>query len=141
MADDYFDLEKIVSNKSEKVDDELDRLDREVRRLTKGTASVMLYPISSDAANIFFDGNEQDESYYILLKYQNPKTNSAVRNRFAVISYTEFYPAYIKPLKLEKCDVVKCNDETDLRKILKNIVNDDTVIRSIRNAIRINEEK
>ena len=141
MADDYFDLEKIMSTKSEKVDNELDRLDKEVRRLTKGTASVMLYPISSDAANIFFDGNEQDESYYILLAYKNPKTNSTVRNRFAVISYTEFYPAYIKPLKLEKCDVVKCNDETDLRKILKNIVNDDTVIRSIRNAIRIHEEK
>ena len=141
MADDYFDLEKIMSTKSEKVDNELDRLDKEVRRLTKGTASVMLYPISSDAANIFFDGNEQDESYYILLAYKNPKTNSQAHNRFAVISYTEFYPAYIKPLKLEKCDVVKCNDETDLRKILKNIVNDDTVIRSIRNAIRIHEEK
>lgn len=141
MADDYFDLEKIMSNKSEKVDDELDRLNREVCRLTKGAASVMLYPISEDAARIFFDGNEQDESYYILLAYKNPKTNSTVRNRFAVISYTEFYPAYIKPLKLEKCDVVKCNDETDLRKILKTIVNDDTVIRSVRNAIRINEEK
>ena len=98
MADDYFDLEKIMSNKSEKVDDELDRLNREVCRLTKGAASVMLYPISEDAARIFFDGNEQDESYYILLAYKNPKTNSTVRNRFAVISYTEFYPAYIKPL-------------------------------------------
>ena len=140
MADDYFDLEKIMSAKSEKVDDELDRLNNEVCRLTKGTASVRLQPISDDEARIFFDDNEQDESYYILLTYRNPKTNSTVRNKFAIISYTEFYPAYIKPLKLENCDIVKCNDETDLRKILKKIVNDDTVIRSVRNAIRVIEE-
>jgi len=141
MADDYFDLEKIMSTTSDKVDNELDRLNNEVCRLTKGTASVMLQPITDDEARIFFDGDEQDESYYILLKYQNTKTNSTVRNIFAAISYTEFYPAYIKPLKLENCDVVKCNNEKDLRKILRNIVNDDTVIRSVRNAIRILEEK
>ena len=141
MADDYFDLEKIMSTTSDKVDNELDRLNNEVCRLTKGTASVMLQPITDDEARILFDGDEQDESYYILLKYQNTKTNSTVRNIFAAISYTEFYPAYIKPLKLENCDVVKCNNEKDLRKILRNIVNDDTVIRSVRNAIRILEEK
>lgn len=141
MDDNYFDLDKIMSTTSDKVDDELDRLNNEVCRLTKGTASVMIQPISDDEARIFFDGDEQDESYYILLKYQNPKTHSTVRNKFAAISYTEFYPAYIKPLKLENCDVVKCNNEKDLRKILKKIVNDDTVIRSVRNAIRILEEK
>ena len=140
MADDYFDLEKIMSTKSEKVDDELDRLNHEVCRITKGMASVMLYPIIDDEARMFFDGDEQDESYYILLTYKNPKTKSTVRNRFAAISYTEFYPAYVKPLKLENCDVVKCNNETDLRNILRNIVNDDTVIRSVRNVIRIIEE-
>lgn len=141
MADDYFDLEKIMSTTSDKVDDELDRLNNEVCRLTKGTASVMLQPITDDEARIFFDGDEQDESYYILLKYKNTKTESTVRNIFAAISYTEIYPAYVKPLKLENCDVVKCNNEKDLRKILKKIVNDDTVIRSVRNAIRILEEK
>ena len=141
MADDYFDLEKIMSTTSEKVDDELDRLNNEVCRLTKGTASVMLQPISDDEARIFFGGDEQDESYRILLTYRNPKTESTVRNIFAAISYTEFYPAYIKPLKLENCDVVKCNNEKDLRKILRKIVNDDTVIRSVRNAIRILKEK
>lgn len=141
MADDYFDLEKIMSPKSQKVDDELDRLNNEVCRITKGTASVMLQPISDDEARIFFDGDEQDESYYILLKYQNPKTNSTVRNKFAAISYTEFYPAYVKPLKLDNCDVVKCNNEKDLRKVIRKIVNDDTVIRSVRNAIRVSEEK
>lgn len=141
MADDYFDLEKIMSTTSDKVDDELDRLNNEVCRLTKGTASVMLQPITDDEARIFFGGDEQDESYRILLTYRNPKTESTVRNIFAAISYTEFYPAYVKPLKLENCDVVKCNNEKDLRKILRKIVNDDTVIRSVRNAIRILNEK
>lgn len=140
MADDYFDLEKIMSTTSEKVDEELDRLNNEVCRLTKGTASIMLQPITDDEARIFFDGDEQDESYRILLTYKIPKTASTVRNIFAAISYTEFYPAYIKPLKLENCDLVKCNNEKDLRKILRKIVNDDTVIRSVRNAIRILEE-
>lgn len=141
MADDYFDLEKIMSTTSEKVDDELDRLNNEVCRLTKGTASVMLQPITDDEARIFFGGDEQDESYRLLLTYKNPKTESTVRNIFAAISYTEFYPAYVKPLKLENCDVVKCNNEKDLRKIIRKIVNDDTVIRSVRNAIRILNEK
>lgn len=141
MADDYFDLEKIMSTTSDKVDDELDRLNNEVCRLTKGTASVMLQPITDDEARIFFGGDEQDESYRILLTYRNPKTESTVRNIFAAISYTEFYPAYVKPLKLENCDVVKCNNEKDLRKIIRKIVNDDTVIRSVRNAIRILNEK
>lgn len=140
MSDDYFDLEKIMSNTSEKVDKELDRLNNEVYRLTKGTASVMLQPITDDEARIFFDGDEQDETYRILLTYKIPKTESTVRNIFAAISYTEFYPAYIKPLKLKNCDVVKCNNEKDLRKILRKIVNDDTVIRSVRNAIRILKE-
>ena len=148
MSDDYFDLEKIMSNTSEKVDEELDRLNNEVYRLTKGTASVMLQPITDDEARIFFDGDEQDETYRILLTYKIPKTESTVipktestvRNIFAAISYTEFYPAYIKPLKLKNCDVVKCNNEKDLRKILRKIVNDDTVIRSVRNAIRILKE-
>jgi hypothetical protein len=141
MADDYFDLEKIMSPTSQKVDDELDRLNNEVCRITEGTASVMLQPISDDEARLFFDGDEQDESYYILLKYQNPKTNSTVRNKFAAISYTEFYPAYVKPLKLENGDVVKCNNEKDLRKIIRKIVNDDTVIRSVRNVLRILKDK
>lgn len=141
MADDYFDLEKIMSPTSQKVDDELDRLNNEVFRITKGTASVMLQPIIEDEARLFFDGDEQDETYYILFKYQNPKTNSTVRNKFAAISYTEFYPAYVKPLKLENCDVVKCNNEKDLRKIIRKMVNDDTVIRSVRNAIRVSKDK
>lgn len=141
MADDYFDLEKIMSPTSQKVDDELDRLNNEVFRITKGTASVMLQPIMEDEARLFFDGDEQDETYYILFKYQNPKTNSTVRNKFAAISYTEFYPAYVKPLKLENCDVVKCNNEKDLRKIIRKMVNDDTVIRSVRNVLRILEDK
>jgi hypothetical protein len=141
MSNDYFDLEKIMSPTSQKVDDELDRLNNEVWRITEGTASVMLQPISEDEARIFFDGDEQDESYYILLKYQNPKTNSTVHNKFAAISYTEFYPAYVKPLKLETCDVVKCNNEKDLRKIIRKMVNDDTVIRSVRNVLRILEDK
>ena len=141
MAADYFDLEKIMSTTSEKVDDELDRLNNEVCRLTKGTASVMLQPIMEDEARLFFDGDEQDETYYILLKYQNPKTNTTVRNKFAAISYTEVYPAYVKPLKLENCDVVKCNNEKDLQKILRKIVNDESVTRSIRNVLRILEDK
>ena len=140
MANDYFDLEKIMSTTSEKVDDELDRLNNEVFRITKGTATVMLQPITDDETRIFFNGDAQDESYRILLTYKNPKTNSMVRNIFAAISYTEFYPAYVKPLKLKNCDVVKCDNETDLRKILKTIVNDETVIRSVRNAIRILKE-
>ncbi len=141
MANDYFDLEKIMCPTSQKVDDELDRLNNEVFRITEGTASVMLQPISEEEARIFFDGDEQDESYYILLKYQNPKTNSTVRNKFAAISYTEFYPAYVKPLKLENSDVVKCNNEKDLRNIIRKIVNDDTVIRSVRNVLRILKDK
>lgn len=140
MADDYFDLEKIMSPTNEKVDDELDRLNNEVCRLTKGTASVMLQPITDDEARLFFDGNEQDESYRILFTYRNPKTDSMVRNRFAAISYAEVYPAYVKPLKLENCEVVKCNNEKDLRKILRKMVNDDSVIRSVRNAIRLIKE-
>jgi hypothetical protein len=81
MSNDYFDLEKIMSPTSQKVDDELDRLNNEVWRITEGTASVMLQPISEDEARIFFDGDEQDESYYLLLKYQNPNTNSTVHNK------------------------------------------------------------
>lgn len=141
MDNDYFDLEKLMSTTGEDVDDELDRFNNEVFRITKGTASVMRQPITAAEAKTFFGDDKQDESYRILLTYTNPKTESTVRNIFAAISYTEIYPAYVKPLKLKKCEVVKCNNADDLRKILRKMVNDDTVIRSVRNAIRISEDK
>ncbi len=141
MDNDYFDLEKLMSTTSERVDDELDRFDNAVCHITKGVASVMRQPITPDEAKTFFGGDKQDESYRILLTYKNPKTNSTVRNIFAAISYTADYPAYVKPLKLENCDVVKCDNQNDLREILRKMVNDDTVIRSVRNAIRVSKDK
>lgn len=141
MASDYFDLEKLARLRKEKVDDELDRLDNEVRRLTKGVAKIVLQPIIEDESRIFFNDDEQDENYRIVLIYTNPKTKSPVRNKFAAISYAEFYPVYVKPLNLGNCEVVKCDSPSELRKILKTMVNDDSVLRSMRIAIKCSEQK
>ena len=135
MTDDYFDLEKIMSKQFEKVDDELNNLDAEVFRITKNNASIVLNPISYDEARVFFKNNIQDEYYKLILKYTNKKINGTSRNQFAAITYSEYYPAYILPLKMENSKVIKCNTPKELREALKTIVNDDTVIRSIRCAI------
>lgn len=139
MVSDYFDLEKLEELSKEKVDDELDRLNNEVCRLTKGVASIVLQPIMAEESRIFFNDDEQDENYRLVLTYTNPKTKSPVRNKFAALSYSEVYPVYVKPLKLENCELVKCNSPKELRKILKTMVNDDSVIRSMRIAIKCSE--
>lgn len=144
MASDYFDLEKLENLErlsKEKVDDELDRLNDEVCRLTKGVAKIVLQPIIEEESRIFFNDDAQDENYRIVLTYTNTKTKSAVRNKFAALSYSEFYPVYVKPLKLENCELVKCNSPKELRKILKTMVNDDSVLRSMRLAIKCSEQK
>lgn len=134
--DSYFDIDKLMAEVAAgRVDDELDLLNNEVCRLTNGNAALRLQPISQDEANCLFGDNVSDESYYLVLTYTNKKlNNSTVRNRFAFVSYAEFYPVYVKPIKLDNTDVIKCANQQEFRKMLKKLVNEESVIRSMRLA-------
>ena len=134
--DTYFDVDKLMAEVAAgKVDDELDLLNNEVCRLTNGNGALRLQPISQDEATCLFDDKVSDESYYLVLTYTNKKLNNTqVRNRFAFVSYAEFYPVYVKPIKLDNTDVVKCVNQKEFRKMLKKLVNEESVIRSMRLA-------
>lgn len=135
-TDSYFDIDKLMAEVAAgRVDDELDLLNNEVCRLTNGNAAIRLQPISQDEANCLFGDNVSDESYYLILTYTNKKLNNTqVRNRIAFLSYTECYPVYVKPIKLDNIDVVKCSNQKEFRKMLKKLVNEQSVIGSMRLA-------
>lgn len=141
MASDYFDMEKLASLSTERVDDELDRLNNEVCRLSNGVAKIVLQPIMEYDSRKFFGDDKQDDNYRLVLTYTNQKAKSTVCNKFAAISYSEFYPVYLKPLKLGNGKLVKCDSSQELRKMLKTMVNDESVLRSMRIAIQCSEQK
>lgn len=142
MKDDYFDLEKIMDESSDKVDDELDNLNNEVHMITNGIGSVRLTPIFDDEAKVLFRNNLQimDENYYLVFCYTNEKTNSPVRNKFAALSYAETYPVLVKPLKVNRAEKMISNQK-ELHEYLKELVNDESVLRSVRMAMRQGEKK
>lgn len=142
MKDDYFDLEKIMDESSDKVDDELDNLNNEVCRITNGIGSVRLTPIFDDEAKVLFRNNLQimDENYYLVFCYTNKKMNSPVRNKFAALSYAETYPVLVKPLKVNRAEKMISNQK-ELHEYLKELVNDESVLRSVRMAMRQGENK
>lgn len=142
MKDDYFDLEKLMDESSDKVDDELDNLNNEVCRLTNGIGSVRLTPIFDDEAKVIFKNNWQimDENYYLVFCYTNEKTNSPVRNKFAALSYVETYPVLVKPLKVNRAEKMISNQK-ELHEYLKELVNDESVLRSVRMAMRQGEKQ
>jgi len=82
-----------------------------------------------------------DENYYLTFLYNNTKINSPVRNKFAVLSYAETYPVLVQSLKTEDSEVVKINNQKEFHKILKELVNDDSVLRSVRSAMNQKEAK
>ena len=142
MKDDYFDLDKIMDESSDKVDDELDNLNNEVCKITNGVGSIRLMPIFDDEAKILFrnDMHVMDETYYLVFCYTNEKMNSQVYNKFAVISYAETYPVLIKPLKVNRPEKM-ISKQKDLHEYLKELVNDESVLRSVRMAMRQGEKK
>lgn len=141
MKDDYFDVETIMKLSLEEVDKELDSLNDEVYRITKGVGCMQLSPLHEEEAKIFFGDDALDENYYLLFKYTNDKTHTAVRNKFVALSYSETYPVLAKPLKTANTDVVKFDNSKDFHKFLKKIVNDESVLRSIRIALKQAEDK
>lgn len=142
MKDDYFDLEKLMDESSDKVDDELDNLNNEVCGITKGVGHISLMPHIDDEAKVLFRNNLQvmDENYYLVFCYTNEKTNSPVRNKFAALSYAETYPVLIKPLKVNRAEKMISNQK-ELHEYLKELVNDESVLRSVRMAMRQGEKK
>lgn len=139
MKNDYFDIEKLMDDSFEKVDDELDRLNREVYRITKGIGRMTLEPIHEVQANYYFNDEPMDENYYLNFSYNNTKIGSPVRNRFAVLSYAETYPVLVKSLKTEDSEVIRINNPTEFHNILKKLVNDDSVLHSVRSAMNQKE--
>lgn len=140
MENDYFDIEKLTNPCYEEVEKELDLLNDEVCRITNGVGKIRLQPISDDEAKLYFNDDIMDENYYLVFTYTNKKTNSQVRNKFAVLSYAEVYPVLVKPLKIEK-SVESYGNPKALRGILKTLVNDESVLRSVRLAIKQSKEK
>jgi len=142
MKDDYFDLEKLMDESSDKVDDELDNLNKEVCGITNGVGHIRLMPLIDDEAKVLFRNNLQvmDENYYLVFCYTNGKTNSPVRNKFAALSYAETYPVLIKPLKVNRSEKI-INNQKELHEYLKELVNDESVLRSVRMAMRQGEKK
>lgn len=142
MKDDYFDLEKLMDESSDKVDDELDNLNNEVCKITHGVGSIRLMPLYDDEAKVLFKNDMQvmDETYYLVFCYTNEKVKSQVRNKFAVLSYAETYPVLIKPLKVNRPEKMISNQKA-LHEYLKELVNDESVLRSIRMAMRQGEKK
>lgn len=142
MKDDYFDLEKLMDTSSNKVDDELDNLNNEVFGITNGVGSIRLTPICDDEAKVLFRNNWQimDEAYYLVFCYTNEKTHSPVRNKFAALSYAETYPVLIKPLKVTRPEKM-INNQKELHEYLKELVNDESVLRSVRLAMRQGKKK
>lgn len=138
MKNDYFDLDKIMDESSDKVDDELDNLNNEVCGITHGVGHMSLMPLIDDETKVLFRNNLQvmDENYYLVFCYTNEKTNSPVRNKFAALSYAETYPVLIKPLKVNRAEKMK-----ELHEYLKELVNDESVLRSVRMAMRQGEKK
>jgi len=141
MKNDYFDMAKLLDSSSEKVDDELDRLNSEVCGITKGVGRMTLQPIHELEAEHYFGDDAMDENYYLIFSYNNTKINSPVRNKFAVLSYAETYPVLVQSLKTEDSEVVKINNQKEFHKILKELVNDDSVLRSVRSAMNQKEAK
>ena len=142
MKNDYFDLDKIMNESSDKVDDELDNLNNEVCKITKGVGSIRLMPMYDDEAKVLFRNDMQimDETYYLVFCYTNEKVKSQVRNKFAAISYAETYPVLIKPLKVNRPEKMISNQK-GLHEYLKELVNDESVLRSVRMAMRQGEKK
>jgi hypothetical protein len=143
MKDDYFDIEKLMDESSDKVNDELDNLNNEVCRITNGVGSIRLMPVIGDEEKVLFRNYRQvmDETYYLVFCYTNEKTNSQVRNKFAVLSYAETYPVLIKSLKSTPCPEMMVNSQKELHEYLKELVNDESVLRSVRMAMRQGEKK
>ena len=141
MKNDYFDLKKLMDDSSEKVDDELDNLNNEVCAITNGVGRMTLQPIHEVEADHYFDDEAMDENYYLIFSYNNTKIGSPVRNRFAVLSYAETYPVLVKSLKTEDSEVIRINNQKEFHKILKKLVNDDSVLRSVRSARNQKEAK
>jgi len=143
MKDDYFDIEKLLDESSDKVDDELDNLNNEVCKITNGVGSIRLMPLYDDEVRVTFKNENQimDENYYLVFVYNNKKANNApVRNKFAALSYAETYPVLIKPLKVNRAEKMISNQK-DLHEYLKELVNDESVLRSVRMAMRQGEKK
>lgn len=143
MKDDYFDIEKLMDESSDKVNDELDNLNNEVCRITNGVGSIRLMPVIGDEVKVLFRNYRQviDETYYLVFCYTNEKTNSQVRNKFAALSYAETYPVLIKSLKSTPCPEMVVNSQKELHEYLKELVNDESVLRSVRMAMRQGEKK
>jgi hypothetical protein len=141
MKNDYFDLKKLMDDSSDKVDDELDNLNNEVCSITKGVGRIVLHPLHTLEAEHYFGDKMMDENYYLTFLYNNTKINSPVRNKFAVLSYAETYPVLVQSLKTEDSEVVKINNQKEFHKILKELVNDDSVLRSVRSAMNQKEAK
>lgn len=141
MKNDYFDLEKIMDESSDKVDDELDNLNNEVCGITNGVGHMSLIPFSDEVKMLFKNSWQvMDENYYLVFCYTNEKTNTPVRNKFAALSYAETYPVLVKPLKVNKAEKMISNQK-ELHEYLKELVNDESVLRSVRMAMRQGEKK
>ena len=141
MKNDYFDMVKLLDSSSEKVDDELDRLNNEVCGITKGVGHMTLQPIHELEAEHYFGDDAMDENYYLIFSYNNTKIGTPVRNKFAVLSYAETYPVLVQSLKTEDSEVYKITNRKDFHDHLKKLVNDDSVLRSVRGAMRQKEAK
>lgn len=135
---DYFDektLNKITESIS--VDEILEEMALELRKITNGKADISLTRISIDETKKLFGEHHFEEGYYVYIRYTKNKEQK--RNRFCAISYIESYPLFAINLK-EKFSIPKRIETCEqFKEYLKKILENQSVLASVRSAIRMND--
>ena len=138
MKHDYFDeetLKKITESIS--VDGILEEMALELRKITNGKADISLTRIPIDEIKKLFGEHHFEEGYYIYIRYIKNKEQK--RNRFCAISYDDSFPLFAINLK-EKFSIPKRIETcVQFKEYLKKILENPSVLASVRSAIRMND--
>lgn len=143
----FFD-EKEIKKKSKQmfINKGFDELNAEIKKITANNGQICLRPMTKMDRDINFSKQRQD-NFFVDFVYarMNDGRKKLCRNRFATISYDGDFPLYFKPLnssddELENVNVKVCENEESLKNVLKQAVNTDRFLNSLRRAISFSEE-
>lgn len=134
----YFDeetLKKITENIS--VNEILEEMALELRKITNGKADISLIRISIDETKKLFGEHHFEEGYYIYIRYTKNKEQK--RNRFCAISYNDSFPLFVRFLKGEPSSIKRLENCEQFKEYFKYILQSQSVLASVRSAIRMDD--
>lgn len=131
----YFDLNTLNNLTKPFVRDELEKLQKEIYKITKRNATLIVKEATDSELSSFEFKPKYDETYLLAISYINKVTKRKVNNVFCLINYSETYPVIVKFLK-DESEAVECKYDKEFHEYLKKICNNNSVLCSLILSLR-----